>query len=511
MFLYICIEIICTRQFEYKYSLRPFALSLHKFIIYYLTVMGQLVGRAKEQALLRKYIESNRSEFIAIYGRRRVGKTFLVTETLGKSIDFDMTGVIDGSKEDQMLSFCISLSQCGYTGKRPKSWYDAFEALKEVVENKSAQQAVIIFIDELPCLDTPRSGLIKALDLFWNGWANRRGNVKLIVCGSATTWIVDNIIDNHGGLHNRITHEMHIHPFTLCETKEYLKHNNFKWNRMTVSQTYMILGGIPYYLSLLDNEASLPANVDRLFFSRDAELRKENERLFRALFRNPQPYMEIIQLLAEHKKGLTRAEITEKLKKETGGYLSKLLGNLENCDFIRKYNVRERKINSNNGIYQLTDFYIHFYNDFCRRHSTDEHFWQNSVNTPKQNTWFGLAYERLCMAHIPQIKKALGIDRIRTEYYSWRSKESKPAAQVDLIIERADQIISLCEIKYSRAQYSIDAKEEERLRNRLVDFAEETKVREAVQLVMITTYGLKENNHSSEVNDKLVMDDLFYE
>ncbi len=471
--------------------------------------MVQLIGRENEQGLLKKYIDSNRAEFIVVYGRRRVGKTFLVTETFKDALSFDMTGVIDGDKEDQLVSFNIALKESGYEGKRVTDWYGAFEALKEVVKNVPQNKPAIIFIDELPCLDTPRSGLVKALDLFWNGWANRQSNVKLIVCGSATTWIVDNIIDNHGGLHNRITHEMHIHPFTLHDTEAYLTTHGFKWNRLAMAQTYMVLGGIPYYLSLLDNALSLPANIDQLFFSRDAELKKEFDRLFKSLFKSPQAYVDIIQLLANNKKGLTRKEISEKLKKETGGHLSKLLVNLENCDFIRKYNVRERKINSNNGIYQLTDFYIQFYHDFCSKHTTDEHFWENSINSPKQNTWYGLAYERLCMAHIPQIKEALGIQRIRTEYYSWRSKESVPAAQVDLIIERADQIISLCEIKYSKGIYSLDAKEEERLRNRIVDFADETKVKEAVQLVLITTYGLKDNAHSTEVNDRVVLDDLF--
>lgn len=471
--------------------------------------MVQLIGRENEQGLLKKYIDSNRAEFIAVYGRRRVGKTFLVTETFKDALSFDMTGVIDGDKEDQLVSFNIALKESGYEGKRVTDWYGAFEALKEVVKKVPQNKQAIIFIDELPCLDTPRSGLVKALDLFWNGWANRQSNVKLIVCGSATTWIVDNIIDNHGGLHNRITHEMHIHPFTLHDTEAYLTTHGFKWNRLAMAQTYMVLGGIPYYLSLLDNALSLPANIDQLFFSRDAELKKEFDRLFKSLFKSPQAYVDIIQLLANNKKGLTRKEISEKLKKETGGHLSKLLVNLENCDFIRKYNVRERKINSNNGIYQLTDFYIQFYHDFCSKHTTDEHFWENSINSPKQNTWYGLAYERLCMAHIPQIKEALGIQRIRTEYYSWRSKESVPAAQVDLIIERADQIISLCEIKYSKGIYSLDAKEEERLRNRIVDFADETKVKEAVQLVLITTYGLKDNAHSTEVNDRVVLDDLF--
>lgn len=223
----------------------------------------------------------------------------------------------------------------------------------------------------------------------------RPPNVKLIVCGSATTWMVDNIIDSHGGLHNRITHEIHLHPFSLSETEAYLQNIGFQWNRLTVCQTYMILGGVPYYLSLLDSNSGLPANIDRLFFAEDDELAREYDRLLSSLFRSPQPYTDIIRLLTDHRSGLTRREISAKLGKESGGNLTKQLTNLENCDFIRKYNVRERKINSNNGIYQLTDFYVRFYNNFCRHHSTDNHFWSNSLNTLAQNTWFGLAYERL--------------------------------------------------------------------------------------------------------------------
>lgn len=471
--------------------------------------MSGLIGREKEKQLLKLYIESNRSEFIAIYGRRRIGKTFLVTETLGDRLDFDMTGVINGNSAMQLTSFALSLTQSGYTGKRPANWIEAFSALREVITARGNQQQVLVFIDEMPCLDTPKSGFVPALDLFWNGWASRQKNIKLIVCGSATTWMVDNIIDSHGGLHNRITHEIHLHPFTLYETEEYLKANDFHWNRLTICQTYMILGGVPYYLSLLDNKLGLPANVDRLFFSDDAELAGEYERLFSSLFRNPQPYKDIIRLLTDNKSGLTRKEISSKLGKESGGNLSKMLTNLENCDFLRKYNVREKKINSNNGIYQLTDFYVRFYNDFCRLHFIDSHYWSNSLNTPKQNNWYGLAYERLCMAHVQQIKQALGIAGIRTEYYSWRSKQSKPAAQVDLIIERADDIVNLCEIKYSRGKYTIDANEEAKLRNRITDFEQETGLKKAIQLTMITTYGLNENAHSYEVAASLDMNALF--
>lgn len=472
-------------------------------------MMDEIIGRETEIKQLSEYVDSDQPEFIAIYGRRRVGKTFLVTRLFQDRLAFDMTGVLNGDKADQMGSFMLSLKAAGYDGSKPKNWAEAFEILKVLLEKKLRQGRTIVFIDELPCLDTPRSGLVKALDLFWNGWGNRQNNLKLIVCGSATTWMIDNIIDNHGGLHNRITHEMHIHPFTLGETERFLQAKHFHWNRLTICQTYMIFGGIPYYLNLLNPEKGFTVNVDELFFSEDAPMRKEYDRLFASLFNNPQPYMKILQMLSTRKYGLTRLEIQEGIEASSGGYLSKMLENLRNCDFLRYYNVRDRKINVNNGIYQLVDFYVFFYNDFCRRGTTDEHFWTNSLNTPTQNNWYGLAFERLCMAHVSQIKQALGISAIRTEYYSWRSKTSKQKAQIDLIIERADQIINLCEIKYSRLPYVITAAEEDKLRNRIGDFVSETNVRQAVNLTFITTFGLKENQHSSEVATQLTMDALF--
>lgn len=471
--------------------------------------MSKLIGRENEKSLLKEYASSDKAEFIAVYGRRRVGKTFLITETFGGGFDFETSGVLNGKKSEQMFSFCASLKNSGYDGPVPKNWMEAFEALKETLSVRLKKKSIVIFIDELPCLDTPKSGLVKAIDHFWNSWASRQSNVKMIVCGSATTWIIDNIIDNHGGLHNRITHEMHLRPFTLGETFRYLDENGFRWNHLMTAQIYMALGGIPYYLSLLDRKKSSAENIDRLFFSQDAELYREYDRLFSSLFKSPLPYLKVVQTLSENGKGLTRGEISEKINWKSGGNISKILTNLENCDFIRKYNVREKKINEKNGIYQLTDFYTRFHNVFCRKRTTDEHYWSNTLNTPKQNTWYGLAFERLCMAHIPQIKAALGIEGIHTEYYSWRSRQSTPAAQIDLIIERADHIINLCEIKYAKGPYTIDAKEEDRLRNRICDFEQETEAKEAIHLTMITTFSLKENAHSSEVTDVVTLDDLF--
>lgn len=471
--------------------------------------MSTLIGREREKSQLSEFISSEKPEFIAVYGRRRVGKTFLITQMYGEDFDFETSGILNGSRDEQMFSFYSSLKNAGYGGKMPKNWMEAFEALKSVLEGRQRKKRVLAFIDELPCLDTPKSGLVKALDHFWNTWASRQKNIKLIVCGSATTWIIDNLIDSHGGLHNRITHEIHLHPFTLRETEDYLVNNGFKWNRLMIAQAYMVMGGIPYYLSLLDRKSSVSENIDRLFFSQDAELYREYDRLFSSLFKSPLPYLKVVQLLSEKGDGLTRNELADGLGCATGGNLTRILTNLEHCDFIRKYNVREKKINSKNGIYQLCDFYTHFYNSFCRKRTTDDRFWSNTLNTPRQNTWYGLAFERLCMAHIPQIKKALGIDRIHTEFYSWRSLGERPAAQIDLIIERADNVTNLCEIKYSKGPYTIDAKEEAKLRNRISAFESETEIRTAIHLTLITTFELKSNIHSSEVTNIVLLDDLF--
>ncbi len=319
--------------------------------------------------------------------------------------------------------------------------------------------------------------------------------------------MVDNLIDNHGGLHNRITHEIHLEPFCLKDTEEFLRTNSFRWNRLQIAQIYMMMGGVPYYLSLLDNKESVAQNIDRLYFNHNGELRNEYNRLYKSLFKNPELYIRIVELLAKNKKGLTRNEIKDKLNLATGGSLTTTLENLVNCDFVRKYFVKERKVKSTDGIFQLTDLFSLFHLSFNNKNKNDEQYWSHTINTPTQNTWYGLAFERLAMAHIPQIKRALRIDGILTEYYSWRSKTNN--SQIDLIIERADQMTNLCEIKYSTGLYSISKQEDEKLRNRINDFATETGSKSGIFLTLITPFGIKDNSYSSEVTAQVSLDSLF--
>lgn len=463
-------------------------------------------------ASLKSYYDSGRAEFVALYGRRRVGKTYLVNEFFGSHFAFSITGVIDGEKSEQIASFVQGLRNIGYSGRVPKTWMDAFYELQKLLEQSIISgERCVLFIDELPCFDTPKAGFVRALGHFWNSWAQTHKEVMLIVCGSATSWMIKNIIDNHGGLHNRITHEMHLHPFNLHETELMLHSRNVLWDRLSIMQIYMALGGIPYYLEMLQPTDSVASALDRLFFGNDAMMSDEYDRLFKSLFKDPTPYMDILRVLARAKQGITRDEILTQTKMTDNGHFSEYMMNLVKCDFIRYYYVKSKKIKKNDGLYQLTDMFVIFYNTFVTQPVTDEHYWSMHINTPQINNWNGLSFERVCMLHIPQIKQALGIDRIGVEYYSWRSKNSTEKAQIDLLLERADRIINLCEIKYSIKEYTIDKDEDLKLRNRQGTFIEETGTRYAVIPILISTFGMKTNMYSGGIYQQITMDDLFKE
>jgi hypothetical protein len=473
--------------------------------------MDNIIGRDTEISKLKAITESPRSEFLALYGRRRVGKTFLINQVFKNKFAFKMTGVIEGSLSDQFTAFSDAMEEFGYAmPEKPKDWMSAFimlkNALKKTVKSKKRR---IIFIDELPALDAENSNVAGAVGYFWNNWASLQDNVVLIICGSATSWMITNVIDSKGGLHDRLTEEMPIHPFTLHEVEEYLNTHQFVWNRQMALRAYMVFGGIPYYLSLLDNSESLVQNIDRLFFSRDTMMRREFRRLFNTLYKHPDRYIDIVRTLSKSRHGMTREQLSKALKCANNGHLGNKLEDLVHCDLIRKNIVREKEIKSKDAIYQLCDFFSLFYLTFVDRAEVETEYWSHHINTPEVNTWMGLAYERICMAHIPQIKCALRIDGISTLNYSWRSKTSKPAAQIDLIIERADKIVNVCEVKYSQDEYELDKEEYEKINYRRNTFIKETGLRHASWLTMITTEGLAKGMYSGMIQSVVRLDDLF--
>ncbi len=473
--------------------------------------METIIGRETEIRKLTAAVESHRSEFVALYGRRRVGKTFLINQMFKNQYAFKMTGVIEGTLKDQFTAFADAMSDFGYNmPEEPKDWMRAFIMLKNALKQKADNGSrCIIFIDELPAMDAEGSNVASAIGYFWNNWASMHDNIVLIICGSATSWMISNVIDSKGGLHDRITIEMPIHPFTLKETEAYLNDKQFVWNRQMILQTYMVFGGIPYYLSILDHDESLVQNVDRLFFSQDTQMRREFRRLFNTLYKKPEKYIDIIKALSKSRKGMTREEIATKLNCANNGHLGNRLEDLVYCDLIRKNIVREKEIKRKDAIYQVCDFFCMFYLTFIDRAEVEQQYWLHHINTPEINTWMGLSYEHICMAHIPQIKHALHIDTISTLSYSWRSKATTPAAQIDIIIERADKIVNVCEVKYCQEAYELDKEEYERICKRKNAFIQETGLRHTPWVTMITTEGMARGKYSQMIQSQTRLDDLF--
>lgn len=478
-----------------------------------------MIGRTAEKKMLLSLLEEEESQFVAVYGRRRVGKTYLIRESFNYHFTFQHTGISNLSvekgsrKRAQLDKFKESLAEAGYQCKKPlETWNDAFHCLKEVIDH-SNERKKIIFIDELSWMDTKDSDLLPALESFWNGWvsARREKDVILIVCASATYWIIDEIINAKGGLHNRLTGQIHLMPFSLHECEEYAKSRGIIFSRHQTLQCYMIMGGIPYYWSLLKKGRSLPQNIDELFFKDNALLKNEYDNLYRALFNKPDKYLKIIEALSTAKKGITRDEISKMTGIASSGDLSKKLSELENCGFIRiysPYGYKQRGL-----IYQLIDNFTLFYHQFLKNKTFDENEWQNLSNTPVVTAWSGTAFERVCLQHISQIKIALGISGVHTEVNTWQCAADPEAgiygSQIDLLIVRKDQIINLCEMKYSGADYMMTAAFSRNLNRKISDFKTKTGSKYAIHPVLVTTYGVYQNAYAGELQAVITAEDLF--
>lgn len=479
----------------------------------------KLIGRHREKADLLRWIDSDKSEFIAIYGRRRVGKTFLVKKVVGDEFTFHFSGSYGAKYSKQLLNFGLAMREQGQDREIgiPENWILAFDSLKQLIKS-SERKKKIIFLDELPWLDTPRSGFISALENFWNDWASWRDDVKLIVCGSATSWIINKIIKDKGGLHNRITHLMLVHPFQLEECEDYFRSRGFTLTRMQIAECYMTMGGIPYYLSLMEKGESLAQNIDRMFFRQDAPLKNEFNDLYRALYKNYNAYIGVIRVLAQKGIGMTRREILDKSRITDNGTFSKILEELELCGFIRSYKPFESKSNrqkkhlrtSSNTLYQLIDFYSLFYLKFEEEMGNcNGNFWVGKINSPQLNAWRGITFEMLCQCHVNRIKEALGIGDVATRICSWRGEYNDRKVQIDLLIDRNDDTINMCEMKFSRLPFVIDKQYSENLLRKMEIFLQETGTRKNLLLTMVTASGLKPNSYSSVIQRQVTLDQLF--
>lgn len=473
------------------------------------------VGRKVQLAELRRILQSDRPEFIAVYGRRRVGKTVLVKEAAENNFAFYFTAANNVSKAEQITNFILRLKK--YSGKEniiiPKSWFEAFALLGDYLDSLPKEENKIIFIDELPWADTPKSGFLGAFENFWNTRCAGNNDIKLIACGSATSWIINKIINNRGGLHNRLTHQFVVEPFTLQESKEYFKAYGFRLSEEKITEIYMVMGGIPYYFSLLDKSESVARNIDRLFFSKTGALKTEFEKLYAALFSSPGLHLEVVRALAKINIGLTRQEIIDKLKITSNGSFSKVLRELEECGFIRAYLPfkTSKKGNTTGVLYQLLDLYSLFFLRFVENNDyQDSDFWTSNYRDPQLNVWRGLAFEILCLWHIPQIKEALGISGISARVCAWQGKDDEGhKAQIDLLIDRKDDVVNVCEMKYYTGEFSITKKYAQELENKINIFLEATRTRKTLVLTFITCGGIKKNRYNDIVQKEIDIRQLF--
>lgn len=480
--------------------------------------MAELIGRKHEVEELNRLYDSDKAQFVAVYGRRRVGKTFLVNQTFGQRMVFHHTGLspLEDAKKptlsDQLQAFHYSMLRSGLPESTPvpRSWLEAFFLLERLLVEKDNGGRMVVFLDELPWMDTPRSGFLTALESFWNGWASARDNMMLVVCGSSSSWIVNNLINNHGGLYGRLTYEMKLSPFTLFECEEFFRSGHIVLSQRDIVQAYMAFGGIPYYLGYFEPGLSLAQNVDKVLFATNSPLAHEYDRLFQSLFSHCEEYQKIVTLLATRHYGFTRKEISESCGISMGGNLSMMLKTLIDSDFVISYTpiIQQRK----SEYFRLCDPFCLFYLRFLhQKKGIDPHFWQNSQNLPSVSVWRGLAFEQVCFNHIPQIKAALGISGVVTQTSTLLSKGTpeQPGAQIDLLINRADNVVNLCEIKYSSRPYTISQAERMSFEYKIDLLNELMKFKKNVHFTLIAAEGLAVNENSSVVQKVITLRDLF--
>lgn len=480
--------------------------------------MSAIIGRNKEVDELKKLVSSPKAEFVAIYGRRRVGKTFLVDEALREDITFRHAGLspIDengksNNMKAQLLHFYHSLLIQGWKGRsRPKNWLEAFFMLEQHLQTIDTGARQIVFIDELPWMDTPRSGFITALEAFWNGWACHRTNMMLVVCGSANSWMLDNLVNNHGGLYGRTTYEIKLTPFTLAECEQFYQSQGIQLSRYDIAQANMILGGIPYYMTYFTRGKSLAQNIDNLFFAQNAKLKDEFTKLFASVFTNPEEMMRIVRYLATKRKGFTRECIAEGTNLGCNGHLSQWLMALVASDFVERYvPFGESKRNEH---YRLIDPFCLFYLKFVDKQSEmDDAFWMNNVESPKINSWRGFAFEDLCLRHIGAIKRALQIAGISSSQSAWavNGDDQQEGTQIDLLIQRKDNVVNMCEMKFYSEEFSVNKSYHMRLVHRMNTLVEKVSRKTVIHSTLVTTYGLAYNQYFGDFVNVVTLDDLF--
>ena len=471
-----------------------------------------MVGRKREIETLNEVMSRKQAQFLAVYGRRRIGKTYLIRQYFKNKFTFYHTGEANVGMKDQLLGFRDSLRDCGHDCPLPTSWREAFRELRTLIE-RSADEKKVVFIDEMPWMDTPRSKFLSALEHFWNAWGSSRDDLVLIVCGSASSWIVNNILRNRGGLHNRITDQIHLMPFTLAECESLSVDLELAMSRQEICSLYMVFGGVPYYWGFLRKGESVAQNVDRLLFAENGKLRGEFDSMLSSLFKRDTGCRKIVTVLAAKGMGVSREELLKRTGMCDGKVFCETMDALEKCGFIRRYTAFGKKLRG--SLYQLIDSFALFHLRFVAQESNpDPHAWTTGISSKEKDAWAGIAFERVCLLHVPELKNALGIGGVKTSVCSWFHRADEvyaKGAQIDLLIDRADQVVTVCEMKYASGQYLLTKAESERIDNKIQAFKAVSGTAKSVYLALVTTKGLVNNEYARKAQNVILLDQLFAE
>jgi uncharacterized protein len=474
-----------------------------------------IIGREQEQAVFRKLLQSKQAEFAVIYGRRRVGKTYLIREFFNEQIVFDFTGSYETETATQINNFYVELKRVwalAEAAKTPQNWSDAFHLLTDyLLTFKGKSEKIVVFIDELPWLDRTGADFVSALSYFWNQHGSRMNNLILMTCGSAASWILRKLLNDKGGLHNRITKRIELKPFTLKETEAFCQYHNLKFTRYQIVQLYMVMGGIPFYWQEVEQGKSVPQVIDQLCFQQDGLLAIEFKPLFQSLFKNAENHIQIIEILAKYPYGLTRYQLLEYSKMPNGGSFVRILEQLMDCGFVKALNPFGKK--TKDTVFRVIDFYSIFYLKFIKDNVSDRtNVWQSLSNSANYQSWMGYAFENICLAHLKPIHEALGISGIYTQVSSFNFKgdDTLPGVQIDLIIDRNDGIINLCEAKFTNAEFALSKEYTANLRRKRMVFQEVTKTKKAVTTTLLTTYPALQNAYYlEEIHSEVSLEALF--
>ncbi len=484
-----------------------------------------LIGRKEELKVLQDLLDSKQPEFLAIYGRRRIGKTFLIKQFFSekKCFFFNVTGVKEGKTEVQINRFVKEIGRVFYKGteiKEQKNWLDAFDALTDAIGKfVSDNHQVVLFLDEFPWMTTHKSGLLQALDHFWNRYWSNDSRIKLIICGSSASWIINKIINNKAGLHNRITRKIQLMPFNLKETNEFLLAQGIKLNYKQVTHLYMMTGGVPYYLQSLQKGLSATELIQHLAFRQNSPLFSEFDNLFSSLFEETETYIELLRIIAKNRSGTGQKEIIQQSNYfSRGGRVVKKLMELEEAGFIISFTPHLHK---KRGIYyRLIDEYTLFYLDWIepirntlQKNSLEQGYWEGKQNSGKWHNWAGYAFEAICYKHLSQIRKKLHMNPTAVAN-GWRyvpaAKSQDQGAQIDLLFDRDDDAITLCEIKYTYEPFQVTKHYAEQLRRKFTVFKQKTRTKKQIFCAMISANGLKKTLYSEEmIQDVVTLEDLF--